>query len=362
MGIYESAQWITDLDDTIYNITNLDSLAGEHILITGASGLICSAVADVLLRYNETHDIPIYVTVAGRNPEKLNERFARFTKREYFSVVKYDGTERNNQFPTTVTYILHGASNAYPSAIVKEPVESMLVNFNGLYDLLSFAKNHKVKKVVYISSSEVYGKKESSLPSKEDEYGFIDLLNARNSYSVAKRAAETLCASFYDEYGVESSIVRPGHIYGPTASEKDNRVSSAFAYAAVRGADLILKSDGSQIRSYCYCLDCASAILTVMIKGESVKAYNISNPDSVISIRHMAQLLADSAGVAMKFEEPDESEKKGFNPMQNSSLDSTVLQKLGWKGLYDAETGFSHTIDIIRNMMTDRGKDECWKS
>jgi nucleoside-diphosphate-sugar epimerase len=89
-----------------------------------------------------------------------------------------------------------------------------------------------------------------------------------------------------------------------------------------------MKSDGSQIRSYCYCLDSASAILTVLLKGQSVKAYNISNPESVINIKQMAELLAKSADVKLRFELPTEAEKKGFNPMSNSSLDSTELQAL----------------------------------
>ena len=229
----------------------------------------------------------------------------------------------------------------------------MLSNFIGMKNLLDYANEKGVKKVLYISSSEVYGKKEGTEPYKSNEYGYIDLLNARNSYSVGKRAAETLCASYYDEYGVDSVIVRPGHIYGPTAVESDNRVSSAWAYAVARGENIVMKSDGSQIRSYCYCLDSASAILKVLLKGETVHAYNISNSNSIINIRGMAEILAKSAGVELKMELPSETEKKGFNPMSNSSLDSTELLNLGWKGLFDAERGFSHTVDILKEIILE---------
>mgnify|MGYP000467742663 CR=1 FL=1 len=71
-------------------------------------------------------------------------------------------------------------------------------------------------------------KKENNLPFSENEYGYIDLLNARNSYSISKCAAETLCVSYADEYDVNVSIIRPGHIYGPTALKTDNRVSSTW--------------------------------------------------------------------------------------------------------------------------------------
>ena len=54
-------------------------------------------------------------------------------------------------------------------------------------------------------------------PFKESEYGYLDILNPRNAYASSKRASETLCASYYKQYGVKSCVVRPGHIYGPTA-------------------------------------------------------------------------------------------------------------------------------------------------
>ena len=176
------------------------------------------------------------------------------------------------------------------------------------------------------------------------------MLKVRNSYSVGKRAAETLCVSYAEEYGVESVIVRPGHIYGPTASPYDNRVASAWAYSVARDEDIVMKSDGSQIRSYCYCLDCASAILKVLLSGENCHAYNISNPDSIISIKMMAEILSNSAGVKLRMELPTEEERKGFNPMSNSSLESNSLLALGWRGCFDAEAGFAHTVQILKEL------------
>jgi nucleoside-diphosphate-sugar epimerase len=132
----------------------------------------------------------------------------------------------------------------------------------------------------------------------------------------------------------------------------DNRVSSAWAYSAARGEDIVMKSDGSQLRSYCHCLDCASAMLTVLIKGEDCTAYNISNPDSMISIKQMAQILAKHSGVKLITQLASENEKKSFNPMSNSSLDSTRLESLGWKGCFDADTGLGHTVEILRQTIS----------
>lgn len=351
MGIYKSKLWMSDIDDIIAVSDELEEMDGKTVMITGCTGLICSAIVDVLIRWNEVHDGGIRILAAGRNEEKISRRFAPYHKKDWFKYVQYDASLTGNVLDLPCDYIIHGAGNASSNKIVKEPVETMLGNFTGIKYLLDYAKENGTKRVLYISTSEVYGKKEHNRPSKEDEYGWIDILDPRSSYSIGKCAAETLCSSYADEYGIESVIIRPGHIYGPTALETDNRVSSAWAYLAARGEDIIMKSDGSQIRSYCYCLDSASAILKVLLKGKNVHAYNISNPDSVINIREMAGLLSKSAGVGLKIELPTEAEKKGFNPMRNSSLDSSELLKLGWKWIFSAERGFSHTVEILKEIM-----------
>lgn len=346
--LYDNKTWISDIDEVIKILPELDTLAGKSLMITGAAGLICSSVVDIIFRYNDTHEKKIQVLAAGRWPEEMSGRFGDLVNRDDFTFVVYDASKTDNVIDVHADYIIHGASNASPNMIVKEPVETMLSNFLGMKYLLDYAKEQGTKRILYISSSEVYGKKEGSDPYREGQYGYIDLLNARNSYSVGKRAAETLCASYADEYGVESVIVRPGHIYGPTASPYDNRVASAWAYSVAKGEDIVMKSDGAQVRSYCYCLDCASAMLKVLLAGENCHAYNISNPDSIISIKEMAEILVKYAGVNLRMELPTDEERKGFNPMSNSSLESESLIGLGWKGCFDADTGFGHTVKILK--------------
>lgn len=350
MFIYRSNLWMSDLDESVHSLPELVTLENKSILITGATGLICSAVVDIIMRYNEKNKGgEIVVFAAGRSEERFKKRFSHYIGKPYLRFVQYDAT-KENELDIECDYIIHGASNSSPTKYVSEAVETMIENFIGMKNLLDFARLHGVKRALYISSSEVYGKKENNLPYDEDEYGYVDLLSPRSSYAVSKRATETLCVSYASEYNLETVIVRPGHIYGPTASPKDNRVSSVWACDVAQGKDIVMKSDGAQIRSYCYCLDCASAILKVLIDGKNCHAYNISNPVAIVTIREMAQILAKNGNVALKMELPSDAEKQAFNPMSNSSLNSDSLQKLGWKGLFDAERGFGHTVKILREI------------
>lgn len=347
MSLYESKTYMADLDRVIKETVLLKNLRNASVFITGGTGLIGSAIVDILLRFNEMKSAGVDVFVAGRSEQKLNDRFSRYKDDGKFHFIQYDSS-KHNKFDFHVDYIIHAASNAAPVDFQAHSIETMLDNFCGLYELLDYAEKEHSLSTVYVSSSEIYGKCDKVIPLEESEYGVVDILNTRSAYASSKRAAETLCVCYSAERNVRTSIVRPGHIYGPTARREDNRVSSAFAFDAADGIDLVLKSDGGQIRSYCYMLDAATAIITVLLEGKTANAYNISNPKSVISIKKMAENLAEYAGVSVRFDRPCLNEKKSFNPMQNSSLNSSKLIDLGWNCLFNEKDGFFHTVKIIK--------------
>lgn len=336
-----------NLDETLNNIPNINFLKNKGILITGATGLIGSAITDTLIYANIVKDLNIHIYAAGRSKERVRQRFERFFDKEFFEFVKYDAT-RDLEFDFNVDYIIHGASNAHPIAYSKQPVETMIGNFCGLNNLLKYAKTRGVYRTLYISSSEVYGLKLGNELYEEEDYGFVDILNPRACYPSSKRASETLCASYKKEYGLDVVIVRPGHVYGPTLTPNDSRASAQFIRNVIEGKDIIMKSPGLQLRSYCYVFDCVSAILTVLLNGKSGEAYNISNKDSIVSIRELAESLANCCGRKILFENPDDMEISGYNMMVNSALDSGKLENLGWRGLYNIDEGIRSTIGILK--------------
>lgn len=327
-----------------------DELKNQKILITGATGLIGSAIIDILFFLNEQEAANIQIYAAVRNIEKARQRFKPYIDKTYFNIIYYTATEYFQNI-IYVDYIIHAASNSHPSVIGKEPVETMVSNFYGLLLLLNYAKEYGVKRIVYVSSGEIYGKKEDDTPYGEENYGYIDILNPRASYPVSKRAAETLSISYSKEYGVDSVIVRPSHIYGPTQTEDDSRASAQFLRSASKAEDIIMKSTGIQRRSYCHCLDCATAILTVLLKGERGQAYNIANPLSIITIKEFAEVCADVANRKVCFNVPTESETATYNMMDNSVLLSYKLEILGWKGVWEARDGIKESIEVLRENM-----------
>ena len=180
-------------------------------------------------------------------------------------------------------------------------------------------------------------------------YGKVDIDNIRSSYPIAKRASELLCKAYCTEYNVNSVIARPGHIYGPSAKRNDKRISSDFAYKAANGENLVMKSDGSQKRSYCYSIDCAIQILTVLQAGKCGEAYNIGH-DEVTTIRKMAEITAKAGYVKLLMELPSDIEEKSFNPMNNSALDNSKIKKLGYRDTFTVEEGLTHTVEILKEL------------
>lgn len=346
MAFY-SDEYFEDLKMVVdKNLNFLKELNGQSVLITGATGLIGSAIVDLLICLNEVYNLQITIIIASRDDNKTEQRFAPYGLKKYMQLVHYDAAMPLSFQIEKLDYIIHSAGNAHPVVIEHEPVETMETNIIGLLNLLKFTEKSQTKRLVYISSSEIYGNRvqEKNKLYVEDEYGYVDLLNPRSCYPSSKRAAETLLVSYVKEYGIDANIVRPGHIYGPTQTESDSRASAQFLKASVLGSDILMKSAGVQMRSYCHCFDCASAILTVMLKGKKGEAYNISNPNSIVTICDFASECARVAGTKIIFEKADENERKSYNMMFYSALNSEKLERLGWKGAYNLQSGVEESI------------------
>lgn len=334
--------------EDIQNATKIDlpwsKLSGCNILVTGATGLIGSCLVEVLMERTQ-RDYIVYAM--GRNSERMNRLFERYNSVDGFHTIIGDVTE-----PLLIEkdfhYIIHAASGAAPVEFSKHPVEVMKANVLGVANMMEYGIKHKMQRFLYVSSGEVYGEGDGRVFS-EDYSGYVDCTSPRSCYPSSKRAAETLCASYAAEYGVDVVIARPCHTYGPNFTENDNRVYAQFIRNVLNGEDIVMKSTGEQFRSWCYVVDCVSALLHILLKGENGQAYNIADESSNITIKELAEIIAEIGGQKVVMELPSDAEKRGYNVVTKSVYSTKKLNSLGWSIHDNMKQKIEKTIKCRQN-------------
>jgi nucleoside-diphosphate-sugar epimerase len=320
-----------------------EKLSGCNILVTGATGLIGSSLVDMLMG-NPSKDYQVYAL--GRNVERAQDRFFQFKNDPSFHFLCGDVTlplASDEPFH----FIIHAASYGSPIFFANNPVEVMKSNLFGVSNLIEYGLCHDMKRFLYVSTGEVYGVNEA-MSFNESSYGYVDILNTRSCYPSSKRAAETLAMCYKSEYGADVVVARPCHTYGPHFTESDNRVYAQFIRNVLNGDDIVMKSAGTQYRSWCYVDDCVSALLFILLKGKSGQAYNIADKTSVVTIRELAEMIAHIAGRKVVMQVPSDIEKKGFTPIRRAVFDTAKLEALGWSVSGTMEEKLRRTIDVCR--------------
>ena len=334
-----------DINQIFHESLPWEKLSGTNILITGATGLIGSTLVDVLMS-NPRRDY--YVYASGRNLGRGQKRFEKYLSLDSFRFIQYD-VMMPLQSDVQFDYIIHAASNASPNTFSKNPVEIVKANILGVSNLIEYGMGHGMKRFLYVSSGEVYGEGDGRVMTEEYS-GYVDCLNPRSCYPSSKRTAETLCVSYASEYGADVVIARPCHVYGPNFTESDNRVYAQFIRNILHEEDIVLKSKGEQVRSWCYVVDCVSALLYVLLKGASGEAYNIADPNSVLTIRQLAEMLADIGYRKVIMDIPSDIEKSVFNPVSKSVFSVDKLERLGWKVSGNMYEKMSKTVSQVRHI------------
>ena len=336
-----------DLDYIINAITDWGDLSGKTILIAGANGFLPAYMVETLLFLNEKKLIDeIKVIGLVRNLEKALSRFSEYRDRKDFQLIVQD---INNpiSIPNRVDCIIHAASQASPKYYGKDPVGTLNANVLGTNNLLSLALKKKIQTFLFFSSGEVYGEVDAQLmPIKENSYGYIDPLNVRSCYAESKRLGETMCISWSHQYGIPIKIVRPFHTYGPGMQLDDGRVFADFVADIVHNRNIVMKSDGSALRSFCYLADATSGFFHVLLRGANRNAYNIGNDKAEVSILQLADILTNlfperSLKVIRQQEISTSYLKSNVN---RTCPDTAKARALGWQPQYSIAEGFKRTV------------------
>lgn len=323
-----------------------NELGNKTVLITGATGFIGSFIVHVLMYRNNYFKENIKICAFGRNIKIAKERFNKYWNEENFEFVTHDLC-LPIKYKKNIDYIFHCASNASPDKYITDPVGTMKVNLEGTINLLEFAKASGVKKVVYTSTIEVYGKTNGIDKIREDDFGYIDSMVLRSNYPISKKAAEMLCVAYANQYEIDVRIGRIPYSYGPGMRNDDKKVVIEFIRNVAHGKNIVLKSTGSQKRSYCYIADIVSALFTILFFGEKAEAYNISSDESIVSIADLATMLVNffpEKNLQVEYDIPRGIEQKHFSFIGDAVLNSEKLQKLGWIPMYNLADGLKKCV------------------
>lgn len=336
------------IDQDIKTILNTDirweKLRGKNVLITGATGMVGGYMLRTLVALNELRDYGMKLYGLVRHPEKMPEELRSHVLLITQSVSEEVKTDVN------FDYIIHAASPASPLIMREDPVGTVAANTLGAFYTLDLARRSNANGYLFISSREIYGQPyEGQVEFTEDSYGFVDPLEPRSCYPEGKKAAETMCACFKQQYGLNTKIARLAHTFGPGMPVDDGRVQADFLRNVIRNEDIILKSEGTAVRTYTYVSDATAALFYILLNSDEM-VYNIASEESTVSIRDLAQTLVNAypeRKLKLVFDIPESIENTGCAPFTLGILSSEKIRKLGWKPEYSLKEGLMRTVEYL---------------
>ena len=302
----------------------------SRFLITGGAGFIGSNLADKLAEDSNNQIVVVDNLLTGRrdyNGAKDNLKFIKADVNNFneISSVFYGGFD----------YVYHYAAVVGVERTLKYPV-LVLKDIDGIKNVLELSKNTGVKRVLYASSSEVYGEP-VELPQHEE----TTPLNSRLPYAVVKNIGESFLRSYKYEYGLDYTIFRFFNTYGPRQST--DFVMSRFLDAAMKGEDIPVYGDGSQTRTFCYVTDNVEATIKVIDDKNTIdQVVNVGN-DNELTILELAQKIIEKTNSSSKIvnlpplkegdmtrRQPDASKMKKILARPMTSLDEGIEKMVAY--------------------------------
>jgi nucleoside-diphosphate-sugar epimerase len=314
-----------------------NDLRNDTALVTGATGLVGSALVRALSAANKAYNLNLRILAHGRNKDK-GEALARACGAEFVcGDIRRPATAADMaKIANRIDRIFHCVAITKSADMFARPADVAETEVCGTQNVLKLALERHCKGFVYLSSMEVYGR--TDLPEvRESDLGRIDLSNPRSCYPESKRFCETLCAVCVAQYGLSAKIARLAQTFGAGTPKDDTRVFAWFARSALAGENIVLHTEGKSRGNYCYTADTVRGLLTILLKGKDGEAYNVANPAASATIREMAELVSNEVcggGIKAVVNVPEDIQKYGYAPETSHRLNADKLMSLGWKPEY----------------------------
>jgi len=312
-----------------------EKLAGQRIVVTGGAGFVGSNVVRRLLAENASVVVLDDFYTGDDNNLPVGE--------SNLDVVRGSVTEFD-----LVRDVIKGASLVFHLAArniivsTRNPREDYEVNIGGTLNVLLAGRELNTPRVVYSSSTSVYGNPRY-LPINED-----DATNMLSPYAVSKFAGENYCKAFYESYGLSSAVVRYSNVYG-TAQRPDNPycgVVSKFFESAMKGESPKIHGDGEQTRDFTYIDDVVEATL---LAGISPKAdgqvYNVGTGREV-TVNQLARTIIEITGAKL---EPAYVDRRDIDNIRRRVVNiEKIRRELRWIPTFTVEQGLRRTYQWLK--------------
>ncbi|MDR1604079.1 MAG: NAD(P)-dependent oxidoreductase [Gracilibacteraceae bacterium] len=302
------------------------------ILVTGGTGMIGAALVRALSALREAHRLDLSILASGRNQEKAAPLVLGYGAEFWPWDVRQPPV-----LAAPVDYIFHGAAITASAVMAARPATVALTGLQGTAAALELARVKGVRSMVFLSSVEVYGDTGPAADVSENDLGRLDLSDPRSCYPESKRMGECLCHCYAAQYALPVKIARLAQTFGAGASPEDPRVFAQFARSALTGRDIVLQTEGKSFGNYCYLSDAVRALLLLLLKGENGEAYNITNPAAGMTIREMAETVAQKVcggRIRVTTAIPADRAALGYAAGGTGRLSAAKMAALGWEAAY----------------------------
>ena len=345
--------------DYIFKSTKkeLDCLSGKKVLLTGGAGFLGYELSHILSKIGlEDGREPLELTIYDNMSRGQKEWLTILSKNNNVKLFNHDITKPLPIEMPDFDYIIHAASIASPLYYRKFPIKTIDANVNGLRSLLDYSKKRSdlgnpILGMLYFSTSEIYGDPSpDSIPTSETYRGFVSCTGPRACYDESKRLGETLCVNYSQVYDLPIKVARPFNNYGPGLNINDRRLFPDLAKDFLNKKNLVLLSNGTATRTFCYISDAISGYIKTLINGINGEAYNIGIQSPEISIIDFANLVVKigkslfNYDVEVIFGKSNDKKYLTDNPNRRCPDISKAINELTYDPSIDLETGIKKSL------------------
>jgi dTDP-glucose 4,6-dehydratase len=338
-----------DLDHILKHTEGLwDELRGSRIFITGGTGFFGCWLLESFAWVNEKLDLDAAALVLTRNVDILRHKAPHLAENPAISF--HIGDVRSFDYPDgEFSHIIHAATAASAKLNDADPLLMLDTIIEGTRRVLDFAVQCGAKKLLLTSSGAVYGKQSPDMTHiPEDNMGGPNTMDPQSAYAEGKRVSELLCAIYSKKFGIECKIARGFAFVGPYLPLDIHYAIGNFIRDALNGGPIVVKGDGTPYRSYLYAADLAVWLWTILVKGKSLKPYNIGS-DQDIRIQELAvlvsKIIAKNSNVQIQSRPVTDEPPDRYVPSVNRAM-----KELNLRNISDLEKSLIGTMTWHRNV------------